>query len=183
LIDKTSVFAIIMTVLIVIVAGFTINYQNFNNEGISLQYPANLNEISIPVNDQALALESGFNIIGVFIEGNDIGNYTFFMEIAIADINNSSLKESAESLNKNFILEEADSTPVVTQKTLKNGYEAYVYTYDGTGASSGLKIYEQTYVFTKDNQTAYYITFAAPHNNMEQTMETILNIIDSITIN
>lgn len=183
MIDKKSAFSIILAVLIIIVAGFTMNYQNFNKESISLQYPTNLIEISIPANDQSLANKSGFNIIGVFIEGKEIGNYTFFMEIAIADISNSSLKEATESLNKNFISEEADSSPVVTQTTLKKGYQAYVYTYNGTGASSGLKIYEQTYVFTKDNKTAYFITFAAPRSNMEEILEIIQKIMDSVTIN
>lgn len=182
ILDKVSIITIIVAILIVVVAGFTTNYQSFSEDGISLNYPNNLIEISVPANDQVLANKSGFNIIGDFIVGKEIGNYTFFMEIAVANITNTNFTEAVNRLNTNFILKEANSAPAFNIKTLKNGYMDYVFTYNGTGASSGLKIYEQTHIFTKDNQTAYYITFATPRTNMDEYVGVIQKIVDSIII-
>lgn len=158
------------------------NFKTFDKEGISLQYPGNWVEQPIPANDNALANQSGFKIIGVFMEGGGIENYTFYMGIAISNITNSNLTEAAERLNSIFISKEANYAPIVTETTLKNGYESYVYAYNGTGASSGLTIYEKTYVFTKDNKTAYYIMLTTPRSNLGENENIMQKIIDSVNI-
>jgi hypothetical protein len=70
----------------------------------------------------------------------------------------------------------------VNRTTLKNGYDAIVYSYNATGASSNLTVFATTYVFSKDNQTAYYIIFGTPLGDTTATQEIIQNIVDSIKI-
>jgi hypothetical protein len=179
---KTIIIMLILALSVVMVSGCTFNgYKTFDKAGLSLQYPGNWTEISIPATDQNLANQSGFNITGVFIDGQSINNYTFLMEIAVANITDSNLTAAADKLNNNYIIKEANTAPYVNRTTLKNGYEAIVYNYNGTGASSHLTIYETTYVFTKDNKTAYYILFATS-NNTSQNQQIIQNIMDSVTI-
>jgi hypothetical protein len=86
-------------------------------------------------------------------------------------------------LYKNFIFKEGGNTVTTAQTTLKSGYESYVYYYNGTGASSGRIISERTYVFTRDNKTAFYIMFATPRNSTEENNEIIQKIMDSVIIN
>lgn len=180
---KTTVIMLILALSVVMVSGctFNSNYKTFDKDGLSLQYPGNWTEISIPVNDQNLANQSGFNITGVFIEGQSIQNYTFMMEIGVANITNSSLTAAADNLNNNYIIKEANQAPFVNRTTLKNGYEAIIYSYNATGSSSNLTIFISMYVFTKNNQTAYFTGFATPSNTTEN-QKTIQNIVDSITI-
>ncbi|MFA0832594.1 MAG: hypothetical protein ACC609_01135 [Methanobacterium formicicum] len=180
---KTIIIMLIVALSVVMVSGCTFNgYKTFDKDGLSLQYPGNWTEISIPITDQNMANQSGFNITGVFIDGQSINNYTFIMEIAVANITDSNLTAAADKLNNNYIIKEANTAPYINRTTLKNGYEAIVYTYNGTGASSNLTVYETTYVFTKDNKTAYYIIFATPSNNTSQNQQIIQNIMDSVTI-
>lgn len=181
---KTTIIMLILALSVVMVSGctFTGNYKTFDKAGLSLQYPGNWTEISAPATDQNMANQSGFNITGVFIDGQSINNYTFIMEIAVTNITSSNLTAAADKLNNNYIINEANTAPFVNRTTLKNGYEAIVYTYNGTGASSHITVYETTYVFTKDNKTAYYIIFATPSNNTSENQKIIQNIMDSVTI-
>jgi hypothetical protein len=174
---------VILAAVIVMVSGCTSNNpQTFDKEGLSLEFPGNWKEIPTPSNDQNLANKSGFNIIGVFIDGEEIANYTFLMEIGKTNITNTTLTQAADNLNNNYIIEESNQAPIVNRTSLKNGYDAITFTYNGTGASSNLKLYENTYVFTKDNKTAYFIIFATPQTNIEENQKTIQKIMDSITI-
>ncbi|MBI5458120.1 hypothetical protein [Methanobacterium sp.] len=180
---KTTIIMLILALSIIMVSGCTTdNYKTFDKAGLSLQYPGNWTQISAPATDQQLANQSGFNITGVFIDGKSIDNYTFIMEIGVGNITNSSLTAVADNLNNNYIIKEANQAPFVNRTSLKNGYEAIVYTYNATGASSHLTVFATTYVFTKNNQTAYYIIFATPSNNTAENQKTIQNIVDSITI-
>ena len=180
---KTTIIMLILALSIIMVSGCTTdNYKTFDKAGLSLQYPGNWTQISAPATDQQLANQSGFNITGVFIDGKSIDNYTFIMEIGVGNITNSSLTAVADNLNNNYIIKEANQAPFVNRTSLKNGYEAIVYTYNATGASSHLTVFATTYVFTKNNQTAYYIIFATPSNNTVENQKTIQNIVDSITI-
>jgi hypothetical protein len=174
---------LILTAVIVMVSGCTSNNtQTFDKEGLSLEFPGNWNEIPTPSNDQNLANKSGFNIIGVFIEGKEINNYTFIMEIGKANITNTTLTQAADNLNNNYIIEESNQAPIVNRTSLKNGYDTIIFTYNGTGASSNLTVYENTYVFSKDNKTAYYIIFGTPQTNIKENQKTIQKIMDSLTI-
>jgi hypothetical protein len=180
---KTSIILAILALVIVMISGCTSsNYKTFDKAGLSLQYPSNWTEISIPANDQNLTNQSGFNITGVFIEGQSIQNYTFMMEIAVANITNSSLTAAADNLNNNYIIKEANQAPFVNRTTIKNGYETIIYSYNATGASSNLTVSITMYVFTKDNKTAYFTGFATPSNNTQQNQKIIQNIVDTITI-
>lgn len=180
---KTFIILIILALGMVMISGCaSSNYKTFDKAGLSLQYPANWTEISIPANDQNLANQSGFNITGAFIEGQSIQNYTFMMEIAVANITNSSLTAAADNLNNNYIIKEANQAPFVNRTTLKNGYETIIYSYNATGASSNLTVFITMYVFTKDNQTAYFTGFATLSNNTQENQKTIQNIVNSITI-
>ncbi|AUB58820.1 hypothetical protein BK008_11220 [Methanobacterium sp. MZ-A1] len=180
---KTTIIMLILALSVVMVSGCaTDNYKTFDKAGLSLQYPGNWTEISAPATDQQLANQSGFNITGVFIDGKSIDNYTFIMEIGVGNITNSTLTAAADNLNNNYIIKEANQAPFVNRTSLKNGYDAIVYTYNATGASSRLTVFATTYVFTKDNKTAYYIIFATPSNNTAENQKVIQNIVDSITI-
>ena len=180
---KTTIIMLILALSVVMVSGCaTLDYKTFDKAGLSLQFPGNWTEISAPATDQQLANQSGFNITGVFIDGKSIDNYNFIMEIAVANITNSTLTAAADNLNNNYIIKEATQAPFVNRTTLKNGYETIVYTYNATGASSNLTVFATTYVFTKDNKTAYYIIFATPSNNTAENQKVIQNIVDSITI-
>jgi hypothetical protein len=179
---KTTIIMLILALSIVMISGCTGDTQTFNKAGLSLQYPANWTEIPTPATDQQMANQSGFNIIGVFVDGKSISNYTFIMEIAVANITNSTLTAAADNLNNNYIVKEANQAPYVNRTTLRNGYEAIVYSYNATGASSNLTLFASTYVFTKDNQTAYYIIFASPNTNTNQTRQTIQDIMNTVTI-
>lgn len=179
---QTPIIIILTATLIVMVSGCTSNYQTFNKSGLSLQYPGNWTEIGTPTTDQELANQSGFNIIGVLVDGKAIENYTFIMEIGAGNISNSNLTAAAANLNNHYIIKEANQSPIINKTTLKNGYESVVFKYNGTGASSHLTVYENTYVFTKDNKTAYYIIFGSTINNTEYNQRIIQNILDSITI-
>jgi hypothetical protein len=173
---------ILMVAFVVMASGCASNYQTFDREGLSLQYPGNWSEISIPATDQNMANQSGFNITGVFIEGKSIENYTFIMEIAVTNITSSNLTAAADNLNNNYITKEANQAPLVNRTTLKNGYETVIYSYNGTGAASHLTVYVNTYIFTKDNKTAYYIIFGTPNNNITENQNTIQKIVNTITI-
>jgi len=181
---KTSIIMVILALSMIMVSGCTStsNYKTFDKAGLSLQYPGNWTEISAPTTDQNLANQSGFNITGVFIDGQSITNYSFIMEIGVGNITNSSLTQAADNLNNNYIINEANQAPFVNRTTLKNGYEAVIYTYNATGASSGLTVSATTYVFTKNNTTAYYIIFGTPNTNTTENQNIIQTIIDSITI-
>ncbi len=179
---KTTILMLILALSFVMISGCAGDTQTFNKAGLSLQYPANWTEISTPATDQQLANQSGFNIIGVFVDGKSISNYTFIMEIAVANITNSTLTTAADNLNNNYIIKEANQAPYVNRTTLRNGYDAIVYSYNATGASSNLTLFATTYVFTKDNQTAYFIIFASPNNNTNQTRQTIQDIMNTVTI-
>lgn len=178
---KTSIIMLLLAASIVMVSGCASNYQTFDRAGLSLQYPANWTEISIPTTDQNLANQSGFNITGVFVDGQSINDYTFIMEVAVANITSTNLTAAADNLNNNYIIKEANQAPFVNRTTLKNGYDAIVYSYNATGASSNLTVSATTYVFTKDNKTAYYIIFGTP-DITEENQKIIQNIMDSVTI-
>jgi hypothetical protein len=183
---KTTLIMLLLFIGIVMVSGCTntSNYKTFDKAGLSLQYPANWTEIATPTNDQDLASKSGFNITGVFINGTSIDNQTFMMEIAVANITSSNLTAAGDKLNNNYIIKEANSAPFINRTTLKNGYETIIYTYNATGASSNLTVLINMYVFTKDNQTAYFVGFATPLNstNTTENQEIIQKIMDSVTI-
>lgn len=178
---KISVLFLLL-VAVVMVSGCTSNYQNFDKEGISIQYPGNWSENPIPANDQNPANKSGFNIIGVFLEGGTIENYTYYMGVAAGNITNSNLTEAADRLYNNFIIKEANSQPIINRINLKNGYECIVYTYNGTGVSSGQIIYEQTYITTKDNKTAYYVMLTTRRSSGEERNQIFQEIMDSVII-
>ncbi|OPX58772.1 MAG: hypothetical protein A4E25_01491 [Methanobacterium sp. PtaB.Bin024] len=179
---KTYIIMLIIAASIVMVSGCASTYQTFNKSGLYLQYPGNWTEIDTPATDQDLATQSGFNITGVFVDGQSIGNYTFIMEIGAGNITDINLTAAADNLNNNYIVNEADQAPIVNRTTLKNGYDAIVYSYNATGASSNLTVFATTYVFSKDNQTAYYIIFGTPLGDTTATQEIIQNIVDSIKI-
>lgn len=180
---KTTIIMLILALSVVMVSGCTFNgYKTFDKASLSLQYPGNWSEISIPTTDQNMANQSGFNITGVFIDGQSIKNYTFMMEVAVANITNSNLTAAADNLNNNYIIKEANQAPLVNRTTLKKGYETIVYSYNATGASSNLTVFITMYVFTKDNQTAYFTGFATPSNNTQQNQKIIQNVMDSVTI-
>lgn len=180
--SKTSIIMLIIAVSIVMVSGCASTYKTFDRAGLSLQYPGNWTEIGIPATDQELANQSGFNITGVFVDGESIGNYTFIMEVGAGNITDINLTAAADNLNNNYIVEEADQAPLVNRTTLKNGYNAIVYSYNATGASSNLTVFATTYVFSKDDKTAYYIIFGIPRNFTESDQQIIQNIMDSVTI-
>ena len=179
---KTTIIMLILLSVVMVSGCTTVNYKTFDKAGLSLQYPGNWTQISVPATDQQLANQSGFNITGVFIDGKSIDNYSFIMEIGVGNITNSTLTAAADNLNNNYIIKEANQAPFVNRTSLKNGYDAIVYTYNATGASSRLTVFATTYVFTKDNKTAYYIIFATPSNNTAESQKVIQNIVDSITI-
>jgi hypothetical protein len=180
---QISAIILLVAAIVAIISGCTSNnYQTFQNDDISLQYPGNWREQPNPTNDDTLANKSGFKIMKVFLEGKGIEKYTFYMGVAVGNITNSNLTEAADRIYNNFILKEADYTPIITRTTLKNSYEVYIYTYNGTGASSSLTIYEKTYIFTKDYKTVYYVMFATPRSNLEENQNIMQNIMDSVTI-
>lgn len=166
----------------VILAFSTSDYQIFDKEGIYLEYPGNWNENPIPSNDQELAQKSGFNIIGVFLEGWTIQNYTYYMGIAQGDLSNGNLTEAADRLYNNFIIREADDHVEVNIIRLKNGYQTHVYTYNGTGVSSGKKIYERTYIFTKDYKKAYYVMLTSINPSIQENNQIWQSIMDTVLI-
>ncbi len=184
--NTTFVILILLIIGIIMVSGCasSSDYKTFDKNGLSLQYPAKWTEISVPANDQQLVNQSGFNITGVFINGTSIQNYSIMMEIAVANITSSNLTAAADNLNNNYIMKEANQAPLVNRTTLKNGYETVIYSYNATGASSNLTILINMYVFTKDNQTAYFVGFATPQNNTNptQNQQIIQNIMDSVKI-
>lgn len=183
-----GVFALIL--IVVMVSGCTsqstgngTNLKTYNNSGISLQYPGNWNEKPIPQNDQNLTSQSGFNMLTIILEGNNLEDYTVYMGIGKGNINNNNLSEASERLYKHYISTESGDYLIKTNTTLKNGYPAIEYTYGGNGASSGKKLDCKTYIFTKDNKTAYYIQFATPRGGFLQYKNIFQNIMDSVVIN
>ncbi len=163
--------------------GNNTSYKTFDKDGISLQYPGNWSEKEIPANDQNLTSQSGFKMLTIVLEGNTLQDYTVYMGIGKSNITAGNLSEAADRLYKYYISAEAGDYLNITNITLKNGYQGFEYTYGGTGASSGKSLECKTYIFTKDNKTAYYIQFATPKGGFIQYKTVFQNIIDSVKIN
>ncbi|MCE5214326.1 MAG: hypothetical protein LLF83_06355 [Methanobacterium sp.] len=176
------VFILLLAMVFIMIFGCTSNYQTFDKEGIILQYSGNWSENPIPTNDNTLANKSGFKIIGVYLEWGTIENYTYYMGIATGNLTNGNLNESADRLYNNFIIKEANTPPEINHTTLKNGYPCIIYTYNGTGASSGQTIFERTYIFTKDNKTVYYVMLTTRRTSGDEKYRVFQNIADSVII-
>jgi hypothetical protein len=157
--------------------------KTFDKDGISLQYPGNWSEKPIPANDQNLTAQSGFKMLTIILQGNEMKDYTVYMGIGKSNMTSGNLQEASDRLYKYYISSEAGDYFNVTNITLKNGYRGYEYIYGGTGASSGKSLDCKTYIFTKDNQTAYYIQFATPRGGFEQYYNIFQNILNSVTLN
>ncbi len=160
----------------------TTTFKTFDKDGISLQYPGNWSEKPIPANDQNLTTQSGFKMLTIILQGNEMKDYTVYMGIGKSNMTMGNLKEAGERLYKYYISAEAGDYFNVTNITLKNGYQGYEYVYGGTGASSGRSLDQKTYLFTKDNQTAYFIQFATPRGGFEPYANIFQSILDSVTI-
>jgi hypothetical protein len=156
--------------------------KTFSKEGITLQYPGNWSEKAIPANDQNLTSQSGFTMLTIILEGNSLKDYTVYMGIGKGTIKNNNLTEAADRLYRNYISTESGDYLLKTNTTLKNGYQAIEYTYGGTGVSSGRSLDCLTYIFTKDNKTAYYIQFATPRGSFLKNKAIFQSIMDSVTI-
>lgn len=104
------------------------------------------------------------------------------MGIGKSNITAGNLSEAADRLYKYYISAEAGDYLNKTNITLKNGYNGFEYVYGGTGASSGKSLDCKTYIFTKDNKTAYYIQFATPRGGFEPYSNIFQNILNSTTI-
>ncbi|MDO5836999.1 MAG: hypothetical protein Q4P17_10860 [Methanobacterium sp.] len=190
---KITLFSVVFLLLaVVVVSGCTTQTtgnnstdanKTFDKAGLSLQYPGNWSEKPIPANDQNLTTQSGFKMLTIVLDGNDIQNYTAYMGIGQSNITAGNLTEAANRLYQYYISAEAGDYSNSTNITLKNGYSGYEYTYGGTGASSGKSLDCKTYIFTKDNKTAYYIQFATPRGGFEPYKNIFQNIMDSVTIN
>lgn len=157
-------------------------YKTFELEGISFQYPGNWTLISTPANDGNLTSQSGYKVLGVIVQGTGLQDYNAILEIGKTSIRGGNLTEAADRLYKYYISAESGDYLNKTAITLKNGYTGYLYTYGGTGASSGKSVDVQTYIITKDNQTAYYLQFGTPKGLFEQKKATFQAIVDSIKI-
>lgn len=188
---KIYIISILFLAVVVFVSGCTsqngenntTTYKSFDKEGISLQYPGNWSEKAIPENDQNLTSQSGFKMLTIILEGNTMQDYTVYMGIGMSNITSGNLREASNRLYKYYISAEAGDYLNKTNITLKNGYNGFVYTYGGTGASSGKALDCKTYIFTKNNKTAYYIQFATPKGGFQQYNTIFQNILDSVTIN
>ncbi|HMK54398.1 MAG TPA: hypothetical protein VK444_06415 [Methanobacteriaceae archaeon] len=167
---------IFIVILAIFVSGCVTPTTNFSSEGISFQYPAYWNQASIPTNDQVLANQSGFKILGVILESDNLTNYIFYVGVGKS---NNNLEVASLKLYQNFILKNTNST-INTQTMLRNGYPAYVYSYNTQRTSSNRTLVEKTYVFTKDNLTSYYLMFAAPEGYFEE--KKMENLVDSVVI-
>jgi len=189
---KITIFSVVFLLLaVVVISGCTTqstgnnttnSNKTFAKEGISFQYPGNWSEKAIPANDANLTTQSGFKMITILLEGNDMKDYTVYMGIGKSNMTAGNLTEAANRLFKYYITAEAGDYLNTTNITLKNGYSGYEYTYGGTGASSGKALDCKTYIFTKDNKTAYYIQFATPRGGFEPYKTTFGNILNSVTL-
>ncbi len=157
-------------------------YKTFNVEGMSFQYPVTWNDKPIPANDANLTSQSGFKMLGVILDGNEMKDYTAYVGIGKGNITGGNLTEAANRLYKYYISAESGDYLSKTYVTLQNGYSGYVYNYGGTGASSKKALDSQTYILTKDNKTAYYIQFATPRGGFEQYREKFQSLINSINL-
>lgn len=186
---KRTIFCILILLLAVVgISGCTSQtgtnntMKTFSKEGISLQYPGNWSEKELPKKDQNLTSQSGFKLLTIILEGNNLNDYTVYMGIGKGNINNNNLSEAADRLYRNYISTESGDYLLKTNTTLKNGYQAIEYTYGGTGVSSGRSLDCKTYIFTKDNKTAYYIQFATPRGGFLKNKAIFQGIMDSVTI-
>jgi len=185
-----KIYIFLIVALVVFVSGCTsqnggnntTGYKTFDKEGISLQYPGNWSEKAIPQNDENLTAQSGFKMLTIILQGDSIDNYTVYMGIGKSNITAGNLSEAADRLYKYYISAEAGDYLNKTNITLKNGYNGFEYVYGGTGASSGKSLDCKTYIFTKDNKTAYYIQFATPRGGFEQYNTIFQSILNSTTI-
>ena len=188
---KRTIFCIFILLIVVVgvsgctsqTTGTNTTLKTFSKEGITLQYPGNWSEKPIPANDQNLTSKSGFKMLTIILEGNSLADYTVYMGIGKSNITNNNLSEAADRLYRNYISSESGDYLIKTNTTLKNGYPTIEYTYGGTGASSGKALDCKTYIFTKDNKTAYYIQFATPRGGFLPYKTIFQNIMDSVTIN
>ncbi|MBI5458968.1 PsbP-related protein [Methanobacterium sp.] len=189
---KVTLFSIASLLLaVVVISGCTTqstgnntsSNKTFAQDGISFQYPGNWSEKAIPATDVNLTTQSGFKMLTILLEGNDMNDYTVYMGIGKSNMTAGNLTEAADRLFKYYITAEAGDYLNTTNVTLKNGYSGYEYIYGGTGASSGKVLDCKTYIFTKDNKTAYYIQFATPRGGFESHQNTFQNILNSVTIN
>jgi len=177
---------IFLFVAVVITSGCTSqtteNNKTFDKGGISFKYPGNWSEKPIPANDQNLTAQSGFQMLTVILEGNGMKDYTVYVGVGKSNMTAGNLQEAADRLYKYYISAEAGDYFNATNVTLKNGYYGFEYAYGGTGASSRKALDCKTYIFTKDNKTAYYIQFATPRGGFEQYKTIIQNIVDSVSL-
>ncbi|MCE5214279.1 MAG: hypothetical protein LLF83_06120 [Methanobacterium sp.] len=188
--NKICIGILILIMVVVSILGLTspttVNnptLKTFDKGGISLQYPGNWNEKPIPQNDQNLTAQSGFQMLNIILEGNNLADYTVYMGIGKGNINNNNLSEASDRLYKHYISSESGDYLLKTNTTLKNGYPAIEYVYGGTGASSGKPLDCKTYIFTKDYKTAYYIQFATPRGGFLKNKSIFQAIMDSVVIN
>ncbi len=185
-----KIYIFLIIAVVVLVSGCTTqtngnnttSYKTFDKEGISLQYPGNWSEKAIPQNDENLTAQSGFKMLTIILQGDSIENYTVYMGIGKSNITAGNLSEAADRLYKYYISAEAGDYLNKTSITLKNGYNGFEYVYSGTGASSGKSLDCKTYIFTKDNTTAYYIQFATPKGGFEPYNTIFQSILNSTTI-
>lgn len=181
-------FVLLIAIAIILVSGCTsqnsnsTGYKSFDVEGISFNYPGNWTIKPIPANDLNLTTQSGYKMLGVILEGNEMKDYTVYVGIGKTNMTGGNLTEAANRLYKYYISAESGDYLSKTSITLKNGYTGYIYNYGGTGASSNKSLDSTTYIFTKNNQTAYYIQFATPRGLIEPNKQTIQNIVDSVQI-
>lgn len=186
---KIYICVLFLLLLVVTVSGCTsqntgtnTTMKTFSKDGISLQYPGNWSEKQIPQKDQNLTSQSGFQMLTIILEGNSLQDYTVYMGIGKGNLTNGNLSEAGDRLYRNYISTESGDYLIKTNITLKNGYQGIEYTYGGTGVSSGRALDCKTYIFTKDNKTAYYIQFATPRGGFLQYKSIFQSIMDSVTI-
>jgi hypothetical protein len=184
---KYIVSILIVLLAVVFVSGCTTqsttSLNNFSSDGISFQYPGNWSVKPIPANDLNLTSQSGFKMLGVLLDGNELKDYTAYVGIGKGNLTQGNLTEAANRLYKYYISAESGDYLTKTNITLKNGYKGFKYVYGGTGASSNKSLDSVTYIFTKDNQTVYYIQFAVPRGLLDQNSNNFQRLIDSVTIN